>query len=832
MSMGDGGLGVTFDMRSQEDFFASEGVLVIATLAAVGLWLASHMALNGLQSGRYFHDHAAFDLFHQRNRTNVVSIKRRLPLFFLQFPSLQEEQRFILTSNGSLLIRSRIAFFIVVPFVLYDLTDSHLFETTMFAPVYRFFLLLSCFVLLCITYRKNPRIKLHLEHFCVIGLACQVLLMSWMNMWSAVALCHWGVTVNDSRHRLNFFIMMLMAFLCVFTTIRFKVLFLFAILLYVLVTVVSVYHCACRCTRAGWIEEMVGNLSFVAVIVFCLVAKRGREAERRASWQKSYQAFKVTKALSTEEDQKEGRTMMDKSVHALSKVLKTLDYVAAVPAISETGLDQKIARARKAAEFVMRSLERTGRLLEESAEDALKELGKNYENRDDLIQFMRTNVTPTFNHRKTIRSTTTGDLGNTPTFKSLSTLKSLKIAPPASPRVSEPVDIVLAEDSIASMIGERYDFNAYALGRETNGVAMIYAAEVAVVHSGSAEEIGLDLNRFRAWVRSLHSRYLPVAYHNEAHAAQVTHAALYFAQQTRWFNTAESCAVMGLLIAALGHDVGHIGCNNLFCVKTENKPSLIWNEASVLENMSAATTLACMRGEANIIEGLHPLAWTSLRAYILRFILATDIKEHISSTKRIRTWIDNYVVQHTESNFTDESQTAADDDAEADGIIGELFIKAADVGHGLLEWPAHRECAYRVLCEFYEQGDKERELSLPISPLCDRRNAGNIAGSQAFFIDFFSSSLIKLIGSIPHIVTDGKIDQNELLRNAEDNKEQWRAEEKRLDLPSASTRKLPALFGRASDKAIFPYEYEQAKLKAAKILSTEENLLSLVREEN
>lgn len=41
----------------------------------------------------------------------------------------------------------------------------------------------------------------------------------------------------------------------------------------------------------------------------------------------------------------------------------------------------------------------------------------------------------------------------------------------------------------------------------------------------------------------------------------------------------------------------------------------------------------------------------------------------------------------------------------------------------------------QLLEEFFQQGDKERELGLPFSPLCDRNNT-LVAESQIGFIEF------------------------------------------------------------------------------------------------
>lgn len=50
-------------------------------------------------------------------------------------------------------------------------------------------------------------------------------------------------------------------------------------------------------------------------------------------------------------------------------------------------------------------------------------------------------------------------------------------------------------------------------------------------------------------------------------------------------------------------------------------------------------------------------------------------------------------------------------------------------------WDLHHRWTMSLLDEFFLQGDKERELGLPFSPLCDRNNT-LVAESQIGFIDF------------------------------------------------------------------------------------------------
>ena len=58
-----------------------------------------------------------------------------------------------------------------------------------------------------------------------------------------------------------------------------------------------------------------------------------------------------------------------------------------------------------------------------------------------------------------------------------------------------------------------------------------------------------------------------------------------------------------------------------------------------------------------------------------------------------------------------------------------LLLHSADVSNPAKPWEVHTRWTGRIMEEFFEQGDREKQLSLPPSPLCDR-NTTNIPESQ------------------------------------------------------------------------------------------------------
>jgi len=74
-------------------------------------------------------------------------------------------------------------------------------------------------------------------------------------------------------------------------------------------------------------------------------------------------------------------------------------------------------------------------------------------------------------------------------------------------------------------------------------------------------------------------------------------------------------------------------------------------------------------------------------------------------------------------------------------------MKCADLGHLALDWALHLKWVQRLEIEFFAQGDREKQLGLPVSFLMDREKPG-ASKSQVKFFDFVVLPLFRALARV------------------------------------------------------------------------------------
>lgn len=170
---------------------------------------------------------------------------------------------------------------------------------------------------------------------------------------------------------------------------------------------------------------------------------------------------------------------------------------------------------------------------------------------------------------------------------------------------------------------------------------------------------------------------------------------------TRHLAHLNSIQTFGLLIAALGHDVGHPGVTNAFMMQHDAPTSLIYNERSVLELFHALVFInkiltinwpAILKVETDVQSKL------TFKQLITSCILATDMAEHFEYLDKLTT----FKVDSHKSNKV--------------RLISSILIKCADISNVTRPIRVSAQWALVLSREFEEVGLLEQKIANPSVP--------------------------------------------------------------------------------------------------------------------
>ncbi|KAM6359210.1 cGMP-inhibited 3',5'-cyclic phosphodiesterase 3B isoform 2-T2 [Alca torda] len=278
----------------------------------------------------------------------------------------------------------------------------------------------------------------------------------------------------------------------------------------------------------------------------------------------------------------------------------------------------------------------------------------------------------------------------------------------------------------------------------------------------------IPTQEFMNYFRALENGYRDIPYHNRIHATDVLHAVWYLTtrpipgfQQMHnehimesdmdeasgiapvqvSYISSKSCSIaddsygclasnipalelMALYVAAAMHDYDHPGRTNAFLVATNAPQAVLYNDRSVLENHHAASAwnLFLSQPEYNFLSNLDHVEFKRFRFLVIEAILATDLKKHFDFLAEF-----NAKVNDINSHGIEWSN-------ENDRLLAcQICIKLADINGPAKVRELHLKWTEGIVNEFYEQGDEEASLGLPISPFMDR-SSPQLAKLQESFI--------------------------------------------------------------------------------------------------
>ncbi|XP_061678698.1 cGMP-inhibited 3',5'-cyclic phosphodiesterase 3A-like isoform X2 [Syngnathoides biaculeatus] len=345
------------------------------------------------------------------------------------------------------------------------------------------------------------------------------------------------------------------------------------------------------------------------------------------------------------------------------------------------------------------------------------------------------------------------------------------LIPPEDKPILAPEPLLMENlDPMMSQLNN-WNFPIFSLMEKTNGNCGRILSQVSYrlfEDTGLFQTFKIPIKEFMNYFHALENGYRDIPYHNRVHATDVLHAVWYLTTQpvpglpsliadhssasdsdsdsgithshkgflvSKTYTVSEdgygclsglipALELMALYVAAAMHDYDHPGRTNAFLVATSAPQAVLYNDRSVLENHHAASAwnLLLSRPEFNFLVNLDHREFKRFRFLVIEAILATDLKKHFDFLAEFN------------AKVGDDPSSGIDWSNENDRLlVCQMCIKLADINGPLKCKDLHLQWTEGIVNEFYEQGDEESSLGLPISPFMDRA-APQLAKLQESFI--------------------------------------------------------------------------------------------------
>ncbi|XP_033822332.1 dual specificity calcium/calmodulin-dependent 3',5'-cyclic nucleotide phosphodiesterase 1B-like [Periophthalmus magnuspinnatus] len=290
---------------------------------------------------------------------------------------------------------------------------------------------------------------------------------------------------------------------------------------------------------------------------------------------------------------------------------------------------------------------------------------------------------------------------------------------------------------------DRWSFDVFALSSASSDHALHTIVFELIARYDLNNRFKIPISYLTEFLSALERGYCKHnnPYHNHLHAADVTqtlHCLLLRSGLVHWLTELE---VMASLFAAAIHDFEHTGTTNNFHVHTKSEFALIYNDRSVQESHHLSAAFRLLQNDhMNIFLNLTREEWMEMRALVIEMVLATDMSSHLLQVKAMKSCLQ-------QQERIDKAKALS------------LLLHTADISHPSKPWGLHSRWTKALMEEFFRQGDREAELGLPFSPLCDRKTT-LVADSQIGFIDFIVYPSFSLLTDMAEKIVIPLVEEN------------------------------------------------------------------------
>jgi hypothetical protein len=304
-----------------------------------------------------------------------------------------------------------------------------------------------------------------------------------------------------------------------------------------------------------------------------------------------------------------------------------------------------------------------------------------------------------------------------------------------------------------------YSFDVFDLNEVSQENPLVYVGIKIFQRHNLCANFRIDEAKLRSFFERIQSGYIATnTYHNAIHAADVAQSFHSFLAAGGLAQHLTNRDILAGVVAAAVHDFEHPGVNNNFLIATRHEKALRYNDSSVLENHHVAATYLILQDDRyNIFRNLEADEYHEVRNTIITMVLATDNSQHFHHLKEFTALLKQ---NDGDLNYNDPGHRR---------MLLRVALHAADISNPAKPASISHEWTARVMEEFFAQGDRERELKLPVSPFMDRETT-SIGKCQRGFIEFLVAPLFR---ALCPLLVNGDV----LIHTIETNRAYWASQE-------------------------------------------------------
>ncbi|OHT00473.1 3'5'-cyclic nucleotide phosphodiesterase family protein [Tritrichomonas foetus] len=270
---------------------------------------------------------------------------------------------------------------------------------------------------------------------------------------------------------------------------------------------------------------------------------------------------------------------------------------------------------------------------------------------------------------------------------------------------------------------------------EWNGIGLFKVAFHVFNQFNLLEQFDIHNDLFFTFLYKLRECYNEPPYHNWIHAIDVLQYFSYQIHKCCFHTVLTGLELFSICVAAISHDAGHEGFNNIYNVNSETPLGILFKDQSVMETFHCTVIIRIIaQDECNIFHALSGPDLKRIWGWIIQMILATDMAHHFKLVKSANDIIDQGPINLSNQKHRLMAMT--------------MLMKVSDISNVSRPFEiADKWCD--VLCEeFWRQGDMELAQGHPVSSSLNERGTGNKPKGQVGFYNFVCLPLYQAIARI------------------------------------------------------------------------------------